>query len=166
MNTADDNDCTLYEAVEAASTNQAGNGCTTGTDGLDTIQFNITTTPMLITLNNGALTTPVDEPLIVDGPGSSTPGLTIDDGSAGRIFDAGDDLTLSELTLENVNATSQNGGAVLGADTVTLTNTTVDANHLNTSGQGACVYAPTISVSDSSFFNNSSAGAGGCLAGG
>ncbi len=165
LDTTENANCTLYEAAEAASTNAAVDDCTAGELGADTIQISVTGPPP-ITLNNGAIGVPSGEPLEIDGPSSDPFDLFVQAGSAPRIFDADANLTVQNLTLEGVNAASQDGGAIRGTAAVTLTNMVVEGNHISVSGHGACVDAPTILVSGSDFFSNSAQGDGGCLRGG
>lgn len=165
MDTSTNGNCTLYEAVIAANNNAVRDSCAAGASGADTIQFAVTTPPP-ITLSAGAIDVSAGEPLEVDGPTSDPANLFIEGGTASRIFDANDNLTLQNVTLEGIDASSQDGGAIRGTGAVTLMDVTVDDNHISVSGHGACVAAPTIDVSDSDLFNNSAQGAGGCLHGG
>jgi hypothetical protein len=162
MDTTINGNCTLYEAVQAANTNSNVDNCAGANVGSDTIQFSGTGP---VTLNAGQMNVASGEPLIINGPASS-PGITIEAGSASRIFNAAANLSLNDLTLEGVTASSQDGGAIKGTGVVALTGVTIDGNHLATSGHGACVDAPTITVTNSQLYNNSAAGFGGCLSGG
>ena len=162
MDTTVNGNCTLYEAVLAANTGANVDNCTGANVGSDTIGFSVTGP---IVLNAGQMNVATGEPLIINGPAGS-PGVTIEAGTASRIFNADATLELDQLALEGVTATSQDGGVVKGSGLVTLTDVTMDDNQLLSGGHGACVDAPTIDVADSTLYNNKANGFGGCLNGG
>ena len=110
VNTADDEDnadgdCSLREAVRAANTNAAVDGCAAGDADGDTITF---AAPYTITLSMGELLVTDD----VDVDASGVGGVTVDAGGDSRIFDvdaaggAGSEqeVAFTSLTLQNGNS--------------------------------------------------------------
>src|SRR5882762_767895 len=95
--------CTLPDAIQAANTHLAVNGCSAGS-GDDSIGFNVTGAIIL----DGPLTIS-DATLSIIGP--TIGGITIDGDVLGRIIDhEGTNLTLKNLTFSNGSAIQ--GGAI------------------------------------------------------
>jgi hypothetical protein len=169
-----DGKCGIFEAVVAADFNSPDDACAAGTAGSDTIQFSLPTpaTLNIAAAGLGALVVgPAGEPLIVKGPTTNPSDLTLDGGGSTRIFYTSANLTIRRMTLTGGKVTDADGAAVqaLPDATVTLASTRFASNSIAASsdsgpgGHGACVSAPDISATNSTFSNNSADGDGGCL---
>src|SRR6516162_2409950 len=86
--------CVLRDAITAANTMTATNGCTAGT-GNDTIQFSVTGTILL----GSTLPQITDGHLTINGP--ALPGITIDGGGQVQVMVVASDATLNlnDLTI-------------------------------------------------------------------
>jgi hypothetical protein len=153
--------CALRDAITAANTKTATNGCTAGT-GKDTIRFSVTGT---ITL---ASTLPqiTDSRLTINGP--TSPGITIDGGSKGlgtgvQVMQvaSGATLELRNLTIAHGFAEPK-GGGIFNQGTLLVVNSTFSNNTAFQgsspglfSCQGGAIYNNgTLTVTDSSFTGN------------
>ncbi|MFK7955160.1 MAG: beta strand repeat-containing protein [Lysobacterales bacterium] len=123
-------------------------------DVLDLIVFNLPA--------NTTITLASDLPVITDDvliDGSNVAGLTINGGSAFRIFDidtaADENVMLTELALV-AGAAVDNGGAIRIADNedVTLTNVSIDGSTAALSGGAVYVGAATLDISGGTFNAN------------
>src|ERR1039458_2479974 len=121
--------CALRDAITAANTQVAVNGCAAGT-GTDTITFSVSGT---ITLSSAlpAIANASTGSLTIDGSGQTIAG-------AGAyqvlVVDSGATLTLNNLTIEN--GSSASGGGVYNGGTLTVTNTTFSDNSASLGGGG------------------------------
>ena len=123
--TADQTDnanCTLREALLAASTNDTFAGCAAGDDNADTIVFTDDVIGQTISLSQGELPGVVSDSSLTIGADTDS-GVTIDANSQSRIFVNQGDLTLNGLTLVNgrtmsgsADAADRSGGAILNAE--------------------------------------------------
>ena len=113
-----DGDCSLREAIAAANSNAAVDGCTAGESGEDTITFLATLLDGTIVLTMGELT--LSEDVGIDGATSPATRITVDAGGNSRIFDVvgESEVVFSSLVLRNGNSgmggssTPDAGGAV------------------------------------------------------
>jgi hypothetical protein len=156
--------CALRDAITAANTKTATNGCKAGT-GKDAIRFSVTGTISL------ASTLPqiTDKRLTITGP--TSPGITIDGGTEdGHVgvqvmqVASGATLDLRNLTIAHGFAIPK-GGGIINEGTLLVVNCTFTGNstfgvfETNVAGQGAGIYNDgTLTVTDSTFSGNSSTG--------
>ena len=153
--------CVLRDAITAANTMAATNGCAAGT-GNDTIQFSVTGTIALVS----TLPPVTANILTINGPAS--PGITIDGGHAVQVMEValGAILNLNDLTIANGATSSGYGGGVSNAGTLTVTHSTFSGNSSITSprcgfqifGGGGVFNVGTMTVSNSIFSGNSVSG--------
>jgi CSLREA domain-containing protein len=138
VNTATDTpggQCTLRDAIHAANTDLASNGCTTPGSGADTIQFQLPN-PSTITLNS-----PLDQitgDVNIQGPGASQ--LRVSGSSNYQIFSiaAGTTVSISGLTitagsivLTGCPETAATEGSGIHSDgTLTLDRVVVSGNNI------------------------------------
>ncbi len=151
--------CSLREAIIAANTNAAYKGCSAGTVGMDTITFNLPGTITLI----GELPL-FTQTLTINGHvvGTTISGnnsyriMTICAGSSICNFAAGPTVNLSDLTIAN-GSSSTAGGLLIYNSTVNITNTTFVSNSASGNSIGGAIYSTlgNITITASSFFNNS-----------
>jgi hypothetical protein len=161
--------CTLHDAITAANTKTATNGCTGG-EGTDTILFCITGT---ITL---ASTLPqiTDANLTITGPPS--PGITIDGGGKVQIMQVAPETTvkLSDLTIAHGSIISNitGGGGIDNQGLLTVSNSTFSNNSATSvsvsgtgSGGGILNDGGLLTITNSTFSGNSAEldGGGGIL---
>ncbi|MBV8356374.1 MAG: hypothetical protein JO189_00345, partial [Deltaproteobacteria bacterium] len=112
--------CVLRDAITAANTMSATNGCVAGT-GNDTINFSVTGTIALA----GTLPTITDRNLTIKGP--ALPGITIDGSNGGypnsvQVMQvaSGATLNLNKLTIAN-GGSFGSGGGIFNNGTLTVT---------------------------------------------
>lgn len=171
--------CSLREAITAANTDTAHQGCTAGS-GADTITFSVTGT---INLSSTLPTLSTDITIV----GGGTPNTIINGGNAFQIFNtnSGTTVNLSSMTLRNglnraitsngtlnadgivftSNLTTVNGGAVLvNSGTTTITNSLFTLNGAFGDGGAVFVNGGTTTIRDSTFTINSASGSGGAIA--
>jgi predicted outer membrane repeat protein len=147
--------CVLRDAITAANTATAVNGCAAGS-GDDTIVFSVTGT---ITLTTDLPT--VTNTLTIKGPAAASSSIIINGASAYSVtdVDSGATLNLDYLTIENANG--GDGGGIFNGGTLTVTNCTFASN----SGDGGGgIYndgSGTLTVTNSTFTGNSAEGGGG-----
>jgi hypothetical protein len=159
--------CVLRDAITAANTMTATNGCAAG-DGNDTINFDITGTISL----GSTLPEIADSNLTIFGPAS--PGITIKSGNDITAIVVASNATVAvyRLTITNViGANASIFSAIYNYGTLTVTNSTISKNNwgihnaggtltiINTtfsgnSPGGAISSGTTMTVTNSTFFNN------------
>ncbi len=182
--------CGLRDAINAANTLAAVNGCIAGS-GTDTITFTVTGT-----INVASTLPTVANTLTIDGAN-----ITLNGGGSNQVMGNTGTLNLNNITIENgstefqggaisnsggtlnVNACAftgnfgcQAGGAIVSGNSGSLdvTNSTFTSNTVmnacsfgNLIGGGAILVASgTANVTGSSFSSNSAGGTGGFLSGG
>jgi hypothetical protein len=152
--------CALRDAITAANTMTATNGCTAG-KGHDTIQFSVTGTIKLTEI----LPEITDSNLTVNGPAS--PGITISGGDKVQVMQvaSGATLNLNNLTISHGFSSGASGG--IGNDnggTLNVTNVIFSHNDAEIYA-GAIGNGGTLTVTDSSFSGNTAgnAGTGGAM---
>ena len=145
--------CALRDAITAANTLVAVNGCAAGT-GTDTINFIVSGT---ITIGSTlpAIANAFPGSLTIDGTEQS---ITVNGASLYGVLvvNTGATLNLNNLTI--ANATDFSGGAIFSEGTLTVTNSAFSDN----SG-GAIVSGETVSVTNSTFSGNSAGNGGGAI---
>lgn len=152
-----DGNCTLRDAISAANSDAAVNGCSAGS-GADTITFSLSGT---ITLNS-ALS--INNYLTIDGTGQKI----ILDGNQNQIFQvSAGNFTLNNLTLQNGKDTTIYGGAInfspgISSDPLTINNCSFINNY---STNGGAIYAlnGTVSINSSTFSGNQAPGSGSAV---
>ena len=146
--------CSLRDAITAANTMAATNGCAAGT-GDDTIQFSVIGT---ITL---AATLPeIAGTLTITGPPLRR--ITISGGGAVQVMRvaSGATLNLKNLTVADGVPTDQEGGGVFNEGTLTVSNSTFTGNIVNgcvngiSASGGAIRNKGLLIVKDSTFSRN------------
>jgi hypothetical protein len=160
--------CALHDAITAANTMTATNGCGAG-NGHDTIKFRVTGT---ITLGS-ALPEVTDSQLTVTGP--AAPGITIDGGNLFQVMPgpvvlvmqvaAGATLNLNHLTIDGGGNLSQPQGAqvmqVATGATLNLNHLTI-ADGIDLDAFGAGIQnSGTVTIVNSLFFGNNGESGGG-----
>jgi parallel beta-helix repeat protein/predicted outer membrane repeat protein len=174
--------CTLRDAVVAARTDAAVQGCAAGS-GADTIAFSVTGTISLAT------EIVVDSDVTISGPGAAN--LTIAPSGTNRAFyinDYNPTVTISGVTFQgngtsNVygaalynyagaltiqdcvfsgNVTTNDGGAISNAGTLTIRSSTFTGNRAARGG-AIFMYNGTLNVQASTFSGNVATGEGGAI---
>ena len=156
--------CALRDAITAANTKTATNGCAAGT-GKDTIRFSVTGTILLAS----TLPQVTDRRLTITGPAS--PGITIDGGN--KVFGTGVQvmkvascatLDLRDLTIAH-GFSNPKGGGIINEGTLVVINSTFSSNGAFGTvtnfpgGAGGGIYNDgTLTVTDSTFSGNQSTG--------
>jgi CSLREA domain-containing protein len=160
--TATPGQCSLRDAVTAANTNAAVNGCAAGSAGADTIVFSL---PVASTINlaNASAEIRITESLLIDGTAVS--GLTIDGNKANRsqrVFraeklqstDPNIELSLNKLILRNgtlgiLEPSGFGGALVFGKALQSFTARDVIAkdSQSNSSGGGCFSLQDTLTIS-------------------
>lgn len=142
--------CTLRDAIKAANTDLASNGCSTPGSGTDTIQFQLPN-PSTITL--GSALDQITGDVSIQGPGASQ--LTVSGNSLYRVFNiaSGKTVSISGLTAAGgsvvatgCSSASEAGGGILNFGTLTLDRMVVSGNHATATDSGgfACVFGAGI----------------------
>jgi hypothetical protein len=151
--------CVLRDAITAANTMTATNGCVAGT-GNDRIQFRVTGTIAL------ASTLPqiTDSHLTIHGPPS--PGITIDGGSNVQtmVIALGAKLNFNHLTIANGHNRTVFGfgGGIENEGTLTVVNSTFSGNNASEGfGGGIGNNGGTLKVANSAFSGNNASYGGG-----
>ena len=151
--------CSLRDAVIAATSNQAQDGCAAGVEGHDTIEFAPALQGGTIKLFKGELG--VYDPLTVRGD------VTIDAGYRSRIFKVANEnpLTLENLTL--IHGKEYGGGAIIAYQSdLTLRHVTMDRNQAEVRGGAIVFYGGEfgrLDIQSSTFTRNTSQGNSGAL---
>ena len=163
--------CSLREAIQAASTNAAFGGCTSGAVGSDTIllqagvyNLSIAVTPPLDDNSNGDLDILGGSTVIINGAGPDSSDTII---QAGASTDAGIDrvfhvLSSGNLTLNNVTvrhgnhtvSTSNGGGGIYNSGTLTINESTISDNRTTVEGGGGITSNGTLTINNSTINNN------------
>jgi LPXTG-site transpeptidase (sortase) family protein len=168
VNTATDEDlnngtCSLREAMIAANTDAAYNGCAAGA-GADAITFAANYTITLI----GSQLPVVTSPITITGNGAAN---TIVQANAAtyRVFEVGaaGNLTLDSLTVRNGlcngscnGALSDGGGGIYNNGTLTITDSTISGNYAISLG-GGIYNNGTLTITDSTISGNTALNGGG-----
>ena len=128
------------------------------------IQFDPTVfaSPQTITLNGTLVLSETAGPEVINGPGASI--ATVSGGGSVEVFSGGTGVTasLSGLTVSDGSAT--NGGGIVNAGMLTITDCAIDNNSaltLNSNGAGAIDNVGSMTITDSSIDNNQGDGSGG-----
>ncbi len=144
--------CTLFDAVWAATTNSPQQGCAAGEPGQDTIEFAPGLSGTIAPI--GQLV--IGEPLIING----NPGIEIDGGGA-RIFliNPGADTELRDLILRGGGTTADNepGGAIYSQADLLMRRVVIhdSRTHGDDSPGGAvAVVGADLDIRESEFFDN------------
>jgi CSLREA domain-containing protein len=159
--TAGDGQCTLREAILAANNDSAYNslsGCGAASSLDDTITFSV----------SGTITLSSTLPAIVSGQGALTidggGGITVSGNNSVRVMvvNSGADLTLRNITIANGRITGVGGGIFNNGGTLTVTNSTFSNNSaIGPGGGGGILNAGTLTVTNSTFSANSADDGGG-----
>jgi hypothetical protein len=146
--------CVLRDAITAANTKQATNGCAAGS-GNDTIVFSVTGTILLAS----TLPEVTDALLEIDGPGF--PDITIDGGGKVQVMEvaSGAELKLKKLAITRGFINDRGaGGGILNFGTLIVRNTTFSRNSagsgLGGGGGGIYNFGGTLTVINSTFCDN------------
>ncbi|MBK5231972.1 MAG: CSLREA domain-containing protein [Thermoleophilia bacterium] len=143
--------CTLRDAIKAANTNLASNGCVTPGSGTDTIQFQLPN-PSTITLESAL--DQITGDVSIQGPGASQ--LTVSGNSLYRVFNIASGKTVSisglaaaggSVVATGCSSASEAGGGILNFGTLTLDRMVVSGNHAtatDNSGGSTCVFGAGI----------------------
>ena len=149
--------CTLSDAINTAQgTPIAGSSCNSTPDTAYTIMFKSGVTG---TISLTASLPQITGDLTIIGP-TSSPGITIDGGGAVQIMNvhSGAMLTINNVTIAHGQSNSD-GGGILNGGTLTINNSTFEANAAGSTGSGGAVSnGGTLTVTDSTFFANESLG--------
>lgn len=152
--------CVLRDAITAANTMTATNGCAAG-DGDDTINFNVGGTIFL------ASTLPkiTDRRLTIDGPAS--PSITIDGGGQVRVMEVASRANLNLDGLTIANGGQGPGAGILSYGTLNIIDGTISGNNAYSgirgyvNGGGIYNNNGTLTITDSSFSDNVATVGGG-----
>jgi CSLREA domain-containing protein len=106
-----DGDCSLREAIKAASNNTSVDNCGPGSAGPDTISFNLGGQATIVLTDELVIK---NYPLTINGPGTSL--LTISGGNNVRVFnvDSAIPVTLTNLTIANGDTVNSAGSGGRG----------------------------------------------------
>ncbi|CAG1769616.1 partial putative outer membrane protein PmpB, partial [uncultured bacterium] len=150
---ANDGVCSLREAIQSANAGMPIGNCASGA-GLDTIVITATGTIVL-----GSDLPALVQDVVIVGPGPES--LTISGNNAVRVISVttGINVNLSEVTLANGNAASENGGAIYNRGTLTISHVTLVNNtaHLG----GGISNLGSLNMTSTAVYNNSSSNVGG-----
>ena len=142
--------CALRDAITAANTETAVNGCAAGT-GNDTINFNVSGTITLSsTLPPIANTSPGS--LTIDGSGQA---ITIDGADSYQVLsvNSGATLNLDNMTIAHGNA-AWGGGIFNNGGNVNVADSTFSGNRAGGYGGGGVYSQGTLTVTNSTFLAN------------
>jgi hypothetical protein len=160
--------CALRDAITAADTMEAVNGCAAGT-GHDTIRFLVTGTIQVET------TLPqIINSLTMKGPGA--PAITIDGANEVQVMRVAPSATLNLKNLIVAHGFTEGpGGGILNNGTLIVTNCTFSSNNSNTmdpaelnGGEGGAIWnGGTLTIANTTFSSNRtfavSSGQGGAI---
>jgi predicted outer membrane repeat protein len=152
--------CALRDAITAANTMTATNGCNAG-KGHDTIQFSVTGTIKLA----DTLPEITDVELTINGPPS--PGITISGGGKVQVMQvaSGATLNLKNATIAEGSiffVSLGSGGGIENQGTLTVTNSTFLSNRTNFVS-GGIDNQGTLTVTNTTFSGNSADFSGGAI---
>jgi CSLREA domain-containing protein len=162
-----DGDCSLREAITAANTNVAVDGCTSGAAGEDTVVVPAGTITLAVagTGEEAAATGDLDvtESLVVRGANAEA--TIVDGNDLDRVFDvpAGVTARLEDLTVRNGSVVT--GAGIRNAGTLTLLRVTVSGSQATADGGGVLNAVPTaaLTVTASTLSGNTAGETGGAL---
>jgi CSLREA domain-containing protein len=163
-----DGDCSLREAITAANTNAAVDGCTSGAAGEDTVVVPAGTFTLAVagTGEDAAATGDLDltESAVVRGASAET--TIVDGADLDRVFDvtaAGATARLEDLTVRNGSVAD--GAGIRNAGTLTLLRVAVSQNQATGNAGGILNAAPAamLTVTGSTLSGNTSGQTGGGL---
>lgn len=150
--------CTLRNAIAAANTDTAGNGCAAG-NGADSITFAAGLNGSTITLAGTELK--ITSTLMIDGGGL----ITVSGNNASRVFYVSNSqiVTFTGLTIRDGKESVNDGGGIYGSfgSRITINNSTVTSN---TSGIGGGIYSynnSNFTLNNSMVVSNTAAFGGG-----
>lgn len=154
-----DGNCSLREAIEAANTNAAVDGCAAGSDtALDTIVFSV---GQEATISLGSeLPITDDAGLTINGQQNE---ITISGNDASRVIqvDPGAVFNLRNLTVADGNSAGDIGGGILNGGTLTVTRSTFSNNNADSPNGGSGIYNDgSLEVTNSTFSGNGTSGGG------
>ena len=154
--------CTLRNALESSFSNGSFGGCTAGS-GDDIIDLSaISGSTIVLSQDPGfgelQIADQTMSELIIEGAG-----VTIDGGSASRIFTVQTDAILNDLKLTG-GSSSEDAGAIAVDGTLEINNSSVFGNSA-TLGGGAIAVSGTLVVRNSTLNDNSTASFGGAIRG-
>ena len=153
---ATNGDCTLREAVQAANTDAAVDGCAAGS-GSDIIIFDPSANNPTINLRNGEIL--VTDDLAIEGQNGASSIVTVNAGNQSRHFRVGFNTTLDVSNMVLTNGTADLGGSIrynVGTSG-TLSDVTFLLNRADVSG-GAIYNGGDITVSGGEFTSNRALG--------
>ena len=146
--------CALRDAITAADTLTATNGCAAGT-GNDTIQFSVSGT---ITL---ASTLPqITHRLRISGPVSTSITINGNGFGGGQVMQVASGATLHLKYLTIANGATVFGGGIFNSGTLTVTKSAVSGNFGLAQG-GGIFNQGTLRIANSTVFGNEAQGGGG-----
>jgi CSLREA domain-containing protein len=146
--------CTLRDAIAAANTDTAVNGCPAGSLGANTITFTVSGT---ITLGRVPPEVISGSTITVDGSGQS---ITVSGNNAWNVFVNSGTLQLRNPTVSNGGVNS--GSGAFNRGTLSVSNCTFSGNLANEVG-GAIYNLGTLDVSSSTFLGNRTDNWGGAI---
>lgn len=161
----DNGNCTLREAMTAANTNMAVDGCVAGTFGEDSIDLTGLAGEMHLTANMPF----TEEDLSINGPGESV--LTIHaDGSEDSVFRIKSNTFQVTVHISGLRITggavTGNGGAiyVYPGNTLNLSSCKIDNNSASLDGGGIINDQAALTLTDCVLANNTALKKGGAIA--
>jgi CSLREA domain-containing protein len=152
--------CTLRDAIQAANTDLAVQGCTAGS-GADVITFSVTGTISLASQIN------IYSNVTITGPGAGS--LTITPtGSNRSLFITNGPVVITDITFANANSDIDGAQigmkATAGSTAVTLTNDVFNNNINGQDGGALFLYlGGAIDITNCTFTGNTSGGRGGAI---
>jgi len=149
--------CTLRDALQAADTNAAVQGCAAGS-GADTINFSVTGTISLAT----ELT--INSDVTINGPGAAS--LTLAPSSTNRALYIKSNHTtaISGVTFQGNGTTLVDGAALYHySGTLTIQNCVFTGNKTTTKGGAIFNYGGTLIIKSSTFTGNRAGDRGGAI---
>ncbi|MCA9976431.1 MAG: hypothetical protein KC413_11795, partial [Anaerolineales bacterium] len=149
--TVDGITCILADAITAANTDTATNGCIAGDAGSDTIdlQTDVTLTSALPIISSN---------IILQGNNH-----TINGNNSYRVLElnSAGNLTLNNATITGGSATGPGGGIYNYSGVVTINNSTINNNYASTYGGGIRNDFGLVTINNSTISGNTSGGSGG-----
>jgi CSLREA domain-containing protein len=146
--------CSLRDAITAANTKTATNGCAAGT-GNDTIQFSVTGTIALV----DTLPQITDAHLTINRPAS--PGITLDGGDKVRVMivQLGATVNINNLTITHGSTPGNIGSGIYNnGGTLTVTHSTFSANQVAYAGGDMVNVGGMLTVTNSTFVQDGQGG--------
>jgi CSLREA domain-containing protein len=155
----DDGNCTLREAILAASTDTEVDNCTGGDPGADTITFDSNLNGSTITLGD---TLEITSSMTIQGPG--TENLAISGDNAVRVFEIGDeagsidndsiDVTIDSLTISDGSSSARGGGIAVYSQTLTVVDSLILENEAAEDGGGIYSLSSRLVVTGTDILSN------------